>query len=420
MVLVSAGRIFRSRVMGRPGLRPVRAAFIMLLAAGGIRSACAADAVPAQPSPAPKYVLFLTADGFRTDYIERMAPPHLGALIAEGVRVTAVANVFPTVTTPNMASLVTGAFPRTTGIGANTQYVREEDRIVSAPRTSVATIAGMLRKAGWVTGAVGHFMLQSTVDHYAAPGYADAEKTTDAIIDFLQNKNARFVGAIYGATDEEGHRHGPESAEVRAAVLGIDRAVGRLVAYLKERGIFEQTLITFNSDHGMSAFEKQAASIEPAQTLAQAGFRVATSVAELDAQTQIVVLNAGVRLVYFRAVPEAAERQRAEAVLRQIAGVDVLGRTELAALGCHDNRSGDLIVSPKPGFTISNAGGPGGLHGRFAEQNPVLFFRGPGIRSHAIVDSARTIDIVPTLLRLVDVAPASSVEGTVIAGVLKN
>jgi predicted AlkP superfamily pyrophosphatase or phosphodiesterase len=326
MARVSAGSISLVGVVRCIGLRPVRMALTILLAASGIRYACAADSnAPATPSR-PKYILFLTADGFRTDYIERMSPPHLSALIAEGVRVTEVANVFPTVTTPNMASLVTGAFPRTTGIGSNTQYVREDDRIVSAPRTTVATISGMLRKAGWVTGAVGHFILQPSVDHYAAPGYTESEKTTDAIIDLLQNKNAQFVGAIYGATDQAGHRHGPDSAEVRDAVLGIDRAVGRLVAWLKEKGIYEQTLITFNSDHGMSAFEKQQASIEPARALANAGFRVATSVVELNAETQIVVLNAGVRIVYFRDVPADADRQKAAAVLRQIDGVEVLGK----------------------------------------------------------------------------------------------
>ena len=385
----------------------VRVALLVLLVGGALLGA------------APKYILFLTADGFRSDYIERLQPPHLSALIAEGVRVTHVTNVFPTVTTPNMASIATGAWPRTTGIGANTHYVREEDRLVSAPRPTVATIAGMLRPAGWVTAAAGHFMLQPAVEFYTAPGYGESEKTTDAIIDFLENKNAHFVGAIYGSTDQAGHRHGPDSPEVREAVMGIDRAVGRLVAYLKAKGIFEETLITFNSDHGMSAFEKRQASTEPAQALAKAGFRVATSAAELKAETQIVVLNAGVRIIYFRAVPSGAERERAAAVLRQIEGVDVLGRKELDALGCHDNRSGDLIVSPKAGFTISNAGGPGGLHGRFTEGNPILFFRGPGIRRAVNLEAARTVDIVPTLLRLVNVAPAATVEGKVIETALE-
>ena len=66
-------------------------------------------------SAEPRTILFLTADGFRTDYIEWHNPPHLKQLIAEGVRVTNAKNVFPSLTTPNMTSLVTGALPRTTG-----------------------------------------------------------------------------------------------------------------------------------------------------------------------------------------------------------------------------------------------------------------------------------------------------------------
>jgi predicted AlkP superfamily pyrophosphatase or phosphodiesterase len=369
---------------------------------------------------APKYILFLTADGFRTDYIERFKPPHLLQLIAEGVRVADVACVFPTVTTPNMASLATGAFPRTTGVSSNTQYVPEEDQIVRAPRSRVETMAGTLRKAGWVTAAVGHFMFQPAVQHYAAPGYADSEKTTDAIIDFLQHQDARFVAAIYGITDQAGHRHGPDSPEVRDAVVAIDRAIGRLIAWLKERGLYEHTLITFNSDHGMSAFEKKQASIEPAAALRQAGFRVATSVETLDAETQIVVLDAGVRMVYFRRVDAAADRRRAENILRQIEGVDILGPKELAALGCHENRSGHLIVSPRPGYAMSNAGKAGGLHGRFAERNPILVFRGPGFRTGTTIRTARTVDIVPTLLRAVNIAPAATVEGNPVREALRE
>ena len=46
-----------------------------------------------------------------------------------------------------------------------------------------------------------------------------------------------------------------------------------------------------DSDHGMSAFEAKQAGIEPARALAGAGFRVARSEAELNAETQIVVLD---------------------------------------------------------------------------------------------------------------------------------
>jgi hypothetical protein len=41
--------------------------------------------------------------------------------IAEGVRVIDAGNVLPSLTTPNMTSLVNGALPRTTGAACNTQ-----------------------------------------------------------------------------------------------------------------------------------------------------------------------------------------------------------------------------------------------------------------------------------------------------------
>jgi predicted AlkP superfamily pyrophosphatase or phosphodiesterase len=368
-----------------------------------------------------KYILFLTADGFRTDYIEWYNPTHLKELIAEGVRVTHVKNVIPTVTAPNMTSLVTGAYPRTTGIAGNSQYQKEEDRIFDKNRGNKAeTIAETLHKAGWKTAGVNHFMLDGRgADFYAAPGYDDSEKTTDAILDMLRNKDARFVGAIYGAADHAGHRHGPQSEEVKSAVLSIDRAVGRLIQGLKEAGIYQDTLIAFTADHGMSAFEKKSAS-EPAKILKDAGFKVASSNGELKDETQIVIVNAGVRMIYFRKPLSDEQKQKVMSLLSNIEGAEVLDRKKLDALGCHNNRSGDLMVSPLPGFTMSHAGKEGGQHGRFAERNPVLFFRGPGFKQAATLDEAQTVDVVPTLLHLVNIPPASSVDGKVIPGVLSN
>src|SRR6185369_3670933 len=329
---------------------------------------------------APKYILFLTADGFRTDYIEWYDPPTLRKLIGEGARVVHVKNVFPTVTTPNMTALVTGSYPRTTGIAGNTQYQKEDDKIVAKLRDNRAeTISETLHKAGWKTGGVNHFMLENRgTDFYRSAGYDDAEKTTDEILDLLNHKEVHFVGAIYGATDHAGHQHGPRSDEVKQAVLGIDRAIGRLIDGLKQRGILDQTLIAFSADHGMSAYEPKGVSIDAAPALKQAGFTVATSQEQMKPDTQVVVLSEGVRLVYFRKVSEA-EKQKAIKVLSSIEGAEVLDREKLDALGCHNNRSGDLIVSPLPGYTMSKAGAPGGQHGRFAERNPILFFRGPGV-----------------------------------------
>ncbi len=362
---------------------------------------------------AAKYLLLLTADGFRTDYIEWYQPPNLKKLITEGTRVVHATNVFPTLTTPNMTSIVTGAYPRTTTIAANTEYDRETDQIIHGPRHNKAeTVATTLHKAGWRTAAVNHFMLKNDVDEYISAGYDNSIETTEAILRLLASNENKpvFVGAIYGAADHAGHHSGPHSDEVKRAVLSIDEAIGRLVEGLKRKGIYEQTTIAFTADHGMSEFEKKEVSIEPQNALRRAGFRVATTETELNVDTQIVVLHDGVRLVYFRHVTEP-EKQKAISILRKIKGAELLDRRALDALGCHNDHSGDLAVSPLPGYTISGAGKPGGQHGRFPENNPVMFFAGIGIHKGLTIESARNVDAVPTLLHVVSVKPAATVDG---------
>jgi predicted AlkP superfamily pyrophosphatase or phosphodiesterase len=363
----------------------------------------------------PKYILFLTADGFRSDYVEWYQPPHLKELIAEGVRVMHATNVFPTLTAPNMCSLVTGSYPRTTGIAANSQYVKELDRIVSKNRDNKAeTIAETLHKAGWKTAAVNQFMLENRgTDFYVSTDYDDSAATTAAVLDLVKNKKPGFVSVIYGATDHAGHQHGPRSDEVKKAVLEIDAAIGALIKGLKEQGIFEEALIVFSADHGMSAYATKQPRADVAETLRSAHFRVATSAEQLGTDTQIVVIANGVRALYFRDVtPE--QREKATRVLRDMEGAEVLDRKQLDALGCHNSRSGDLIVSPLPGYVMSGVGRTGGLHGQFTERNPILFFRGPGIKKGATVEGAQNVDVVPTLLSLVKVTPAATVEGRVI------
>ena len=101
---------------------------------------------------------------------------------------------------------------------------------------------------------------------------------------------------------------------------------------------------------------------------------------------------------YFRGFKRAENRGTYSTPLSDAAGIEI------------------LRGPPSP---IYGAGKAGGLHGRFAEQNPILLFRGPGFRAGANVPSARTIDVVPTLLKAVNIAPAATVDGTPIADALR-
>src|SRR3954465_10904150 len=140
--------------------------FISAFLLASILAGLHANALENSPAPVnSRYILFLTADGFRTDYVDWYDCPNLKKLLAEGVRVKHATNVFPTVTTPNMTALVSGAYPRTTGIVGNSQYVKEEDARVHHIRGNKAeSIAETLHRNGWKTAAVNRVMLPGNTD----------------------------------------------------------------------------------------------------------------------------------------------------------------------------------------------------------------------------------------------------------------
>ncbi len=377
-----------------------------------------------------EFILFITSDGFRTDYVEWYDPPVIKSLIRDGVRVRDARPIFPPNTTANMAALATGAYPKTSGVAHNNQYIPELDRIVGGVRPDgTPTIATMLAHAGWRTAAVSHFVFETRgvekemyfdvgayhYDDTLAPG-----RVADKTIELIENKSANFVAINFGSVDAVGHSYGPESQEVEDMVLAVDVAIGRIVDALKAEGIFEKTLITMNADHGMSQIESKNVSMEPAASLRQAGFEVATTGAEINEDTEIIVLKGGLRIIYFRKELSEERQQAAIDALSAIEGAMIMDKLRLRELHCHPVYSGDLFVHPLPGYTIEGAGSRGGQHGRWTEMNPVLFFHGPGFLRGAWVDRADNVDIVPTLLHLVGVPPAETVDGKVIWGALTN
>ncbi len=354
----------------------------------------------------PELTLFISLDGFRPDYIELYRPPHLQRLIHGGVRVASSEVVFPYTTTANMTSLLTGAFPATTGIANNAQYVAEEDRIVSGPRDNRAkTIAEILSASGYRCASVNHFMLKNRgVQTYVQGDMRD-------VIELVKSRQYDFIAYYFAETDKVGHRSGPFSPEMHAAVLKADGEIGQLIRTLEEMDLFENTLITVNSDHGMSPFEKKNVEPDPVQTLKAAGFKIAENQQQIEPDTEVIVLSMGSRQIYLRKPHTEERRTLLENRLSAIQGARLLGRAELDALRAHNNRSGDYALVPLPGHAISNAGDPGGLHGRPAEKYGFLIFHGPGIRKGALVDAARSIDTVPTLLSLLNVPKADTVDG---------
>ncbi|MBK8392546.1 MAG: alkaline phosphatase family protein [Saprospiraceae bacterium] len=68
------------------------------------------------------YVVLISLDGFRWDYVEKYQPPHLTNFIKNGVQAESLIPSFPSKTFPNHYSIATGLYPENHRIIGNAFY----------------------------------------------------------------------------------------------------------------------------------------------------------------------------------------------------------------------------------------------------------------------------------------------------------
>jgi predicted AlkP superfamily pyrophosphatase or phosphodiesterase len=214
-------------------------------------------------------VVLVSIDGFRYDYLDRYPSPNLHRLVAAGVRAPLVAN-FPTKTFPNHYSIVTGLFPAHHGVVDNTMYDPEFDAVFrmsdSAAQVDPRWWGG---EPIWVTAekqgriAASFFWPGSEApiedvrphywEHY--DGNIPDSVRVRQVLDWLALPDGRrptFVTLYFSDVDGAGHRFGPASSEVAAAVLHVDSAMGMLLDGLTRRHLERGVNVIVVSDHGMA------------------------------------------------------------------------------------------------------------------------------------------------------------------------
>jgi predicted AlkP superfamily pyrophosphatase or phosphodiesterase len=252
--------------------RAILGAVIWALGLGGLASAQA----PATPAAVVRDVLILVSiDGFRADYLQRGVTPTLSALAADGVGArVGMRPSFPSLTFPNHYTLVTGLYPDHHGIVANTM---DDPAITPGSHFGLANFEAVSDGRWWGEGdplwasAKDHQVHTATMFwpgseasiHGVRPdlwAHFDAALTPDQRVDIVLDwlnmpvaKRPSFVTLYFDQVDHEGHEHGPDSSEVNAAASLVDKALARLVAGLKARGLYDHTNLVIVADHGMAA-----------------------------------------------------------------------------------------------------------------------------------------------------------------------
>ena len=238
---------------------------LLALAAAGLWSW-----LPPTGGTGPIAVL-VSLDGFRASYLPA-AGPALRRLVREGVRAEYLRPVMPSKTFPNHYSLATGLYAESHGIVANsfrdpdsgevfTMASKEphwwtggEPLWVTAEKQGVRTAPAMWPGADVnfsSIGAPGDGLPSAVLPYSREVGKMDR---VDFVLAQLRAADPpRLLSLYMEDVDDEGHRHGPDSPEMQAAIRAVDGGLARLLEGIatlppETRGRVHVIVV---GDHGM-------------------------------------------------------------------------------------------------------------------------------------------------------------------------
>jgi predicted AlkP superfamily pyrophosphatase or phosphodiesterase len=189
-------------------------------------------------------VLLISFDGFRHDYVERFEAPNFKAFIAQGTAAKSLVPSFPSKTFPNHYSIITGLYPGHHGLISNSFYDSKRNekysirnrKVVEDPYYYGGTPLWQLTQENghkaasffWVgseapiKGSFPDFykIYDGSVSNYAR---------VDSVISWMglpALERPLFTSLYFDLVDTQCHRFGPNSQELREAVLEADTILG--------------------------------------------------------------------------------------------------------------------------------------------------------------------------------------------------
>ncbi|HET9705376.1 MAG TPA: ectonucleotide pyrophosphatase/phosphodiesterase [Vicinamibacterales bacterium] len=232
--------------------------------------------VPPTP-PQPAIVILVSIDGWRWDYLDRYAAPTVATLAAEGVRADGLIPQFPSKTFPNHYTIVTGLRLANHGIISNNmraadvpgEFAMSNRQVLADPRWwGGEPIWNTLERQGGIASAMFWPGSEAAINGrhatYWMP-YDDDLSQADRvgkILEWLKLPDGRrpsFLTLYYAEVDTTGHRYGPQSDEVRAAIRDVDASLAQLVAGVRELRLDDRVHYVLVSDHGMSEVARNRA-----------------------------------------------------------------------------------------------------------------------------------------------------------------
>lgn len=366
------------------------------------------------------YVIVVSFDGFRHDYLDRIEAPNFRRVIERGVRAGGLIPVFPTKTFPNHYSIATGMYAQNHGLMDNNFYdpvfdatyrlgdtltVRDARWYGGEPIWVTAERQGMVSGAFFFVGseaAVGGIQPTYVRNYDGRIANSTRVRTVLEWLSLPAERRPHLVMLYFSDVDNAGHSHGPDSPEVVEAVQRVDRALGQLLDGIAELPIADQVHLILVSDHGMSAQDTTRA-------------EYIDDFADLSGVRSV---NAGPYTTLWVGDSARADaiRDRLNAGLRNARAYrryEIPDRFEYRG----NDRAGDILVLAEPGYQVLRRSGrpyTGGAHGydpASYTMHGIFLAMGPGIREGELFPAFENVHIYPFVAHLLGLEPNPAADG---------
>ncbi len=230
-----------------------------------------ASACSSSSNTGPTSALLITLDTTRNDALLPSLTPHLEALSQDGVRFDRAYTTVP-LTLPSHASMLSGLYPLRHGLRNNGAQRLSEDAETLA---EIAQASGF-QTAAFISSAVldGAFGLNQGFSVYDSPRINVQQASTHyperlgseivpRAIEWLKQRDPNRPYFLWvHIWDPHGPYEPPEEFRDVAPqhpylgeIAAADKAVGTLLGYLKEQGLYEETTVMVVADHGEAFWE---------------------------------------------------------------------------------------------------------------------------------------------------------------------
>jgi hypothetical protein len=206
------------------------------------------------PASLPKIerVLIVSFDGLRPDAIEAADMETVKALMQSGAYTLTAQTVFPSLTLPAHASMLAGTCPAKHIVRWD-EYVPQNGYALGMDIFDLAHAAGLRTVMTVAKEKLRQVTEPASTDFFDFVDRTDRIQDSTTVLRLALNQVNEGFGLMFvhfAEGDIEGHRSGWMSR----AQLGVygreDRGLGSMLQRLKDRGMYETTLIIVTSDHG--------------------------------------------------------------------------------------------------------------------------------------------------------------------------